>query len=57
LLRLGRAEESLVHHKIYQRIKNNEGMINVVALHLAYLAHLNNVPSALKLFEKHLLWV
>jgi hypothetical protein len=56
LLQLGRVDEAAVHHHDYQRIKNDEGMINVVAMHLNYLAYVNDIPNAVKLLEKHLPW-
>ncbi len=56
LLRLGRLDEAAVQHRHYQKIKDDEGMINVVALHLEYLAYVNDMPNAIKLLEKHLPW-
>lgn len=56
LLRLERVDEAAEHHRNYQKIKNDEGMINTVAMHLEYLAYVNDIPSAVKLLEKHLPW-
>jgi hypothetical protein len=56
LLRLGRLEEALEHHQDYKRIKDDEGSLGIAAAHMAFLAYLNDVPAALKLFEKHLPW-
>ncbi len=57
LLRLGRLDEAAEHHRNYQKIKDDEGMINVVSSHLEYLAYVNDLPNAVKLLEKHLPWV
>jgi hypothetical protein len=56
LLHLGRLDEAAVHHRNYQKIKDDEGMINVVGMHLEYLAYVNDIPNAVKLLEKHLPW-
>jgi hypothetical protein len=56
LLHLGRLDEATTHHRQYQKVKDDEGMINVVAMHLEYLAYVNDIPNAVKLLEKHLPW-
>lgn len=56
LLKLGRLDEAAEHHRNYQKIKDDEGMISTVGTHLEYLAYVNDIPSAVKLLEKHLPW-
>jgi hypothetical protein len=56
LLQLGRTDEAAQHHRSYQKIKDDESMINVVAMHLEYLAYVNDISNAVKLLEKHLPW-
>ncbi len=56
LLRLGRLQEAAVHHLDYKRVAGDEGFLNVIGSHLAYLGYVNDLPNGLKLLEKHLAW-
>ena len=56
LLRLGRLQEAAVHHLDYKRVAGDEGFLNVIGSHLAYLGNVNDIPNGLKLLEKHLAW-
>ncbi len=56
LLRLGRVVETLEPHRDLRRIAGDESFIAAIGLHLEYLGYLNDVPSAIKLLERHLEW-
>ena len=56
LLRLGRLQEAAVHHLDYKRVAGDEGFLNVIGSHLAYLGYVNDIPNGSKLLEKHLAW-
>lgn len=56
LLRLGRLGDAAVHHLDYKRVAGDEGFLNVIGSHLAYLGYVNDISNALKLLEKHLAW-
>ena len=44
------------HKKGYRAIKNDFEFLNHIGLHLEFLVFSQNLPSAIKLFEKHLSW-
>jgi tetratricopeptide (TPR) repeat protein len=44
------------HRKGYKSIKDNFEFLNHIGLHLEFLVFTKNLPSAIKLFEKHLTW-
>ena len=56
LLRLGRLQDAAVHHLDYKRVADDEGFLNVIGSHLAYLGYVNDIPDGLKLLEQHLAW-
>jgi hypothetical protein len=57
LVRLGRTGEAMVlHHRGYRLISGNRKMLEEAAAHLTFLALTDNLPKAVKLFEKHLHW-
>ena len=56
LLRLGRLQDAAVHHLDYKRVAGDEGFLNVIGSHLAYLGYVGDIPNGLKLLEKHLAW-
>ncbi len=57
LVRLGMAEQAMVlHHRGYRLISGNQTFLSSIAEHLQFLAVTDNVPKAIRLFEKHLPW-
>jgi tetratricopeptide (TPR) repeat protein len=57
LLQMGEAEKAVeYHHKGYRLISNNRKFLDEVGDHLTFLVLTDNLPRALKLFEKHVEW-
>ncbi|HEY7315188.1 MAG TPA: hypothetical protein VH643_37935 [Gemmataceae bacterium] len=57
LVQLGQVEQAVeYHHKGYRLISNNRKFIDESADHLTFLSLTDNLPRAVKLFEKHLEW-
>jgi len=57
LVRLGRQEEALRHHRRgYQLIRNNSCFVDHVAEHLLFLTLTENLDQALRLVERHYVW-
>jgi hypothetical protein len=55
LLRLGRVEEAMRSHvRGYRMIARNPGFVSSLAYHIDFLNLTDNLPRAVKLFEKHL---
>src|SRR5207244_6764992 len=57
LLRLGRVDEAMEHHKKgYRMVSNNRKFLGHLALHLNFLTLTDNLPRAVKVLQKHLPW-
>jgi hypothetical protein len=55
LLRLGRVEEAMHNHvRGYRMIARNPGFVYAFGYHIDFLTLTDNLPRAVKLFEKHL---
>jgi hypothetical protein len=57
LVRLGRLEEAVAHHRQGLRlVARNRTFVREVAMHMTFLALTDNLAQAVRLLEKHLAW-
>jgi hypothetical protein len=57
LLQVGQLDRAVTYHQQgYRLIRNNRAFLSEVGEHLTFLTLTDNLPQAIKLFEKHLEW-